>query len=77
MDKGEPKLIEIAEREGFLEVQFLGTYELARFKKQMTLAAQASRVTGFLLRMAAAPQPSTAETRWIVRAAHSPPAARS
>ena len=45
--------------------------------RKLTLAAQASRVTGFLLRMAAAPQSSTAETRWIVRAAHSPPAARS
>ena len=28
-----------------------------------------------LLRMAAEPRPSTAETRWIVRAAHSPPSA--
>ena len=43
--------------------------------RKLTLAAQSSRVTGFLLRMAASPQPSTAETRWIVRAAHSPPAA--
>jgi protein ImuA len=42
--------------------------------RKLTLAAQASRVTGFLLRMAASPKPSTAETRWIVRAAHSPPA---
>jgi len=43
--------------------------------RKLTLAAQSSRVTGFLLRMAASPQPSTAETRWIVRAARSPPAA--
>ena len=43
--------------------------------RKLTLAAQASGVTGLLLRMAAEPQPSTAETRWIVRAAHSPPAA--
>src|SRR6516165_2240580 len=43
--------------------------------RKLTLAAQASGVTAFLLRMAASPQPSTAETRWIVRAAHSPPAA--
>jgi protein ImuA len=43
--------------------------------RKLTLAAQASRVTGLLLRVAAEPQPSTAETRWIVRAAHSPPAA--
>jgi len=41
--------------------------------RKLTLAAQASGVTGLLLRIAAAPEPSTAETRWIVRAAHSPP----
>ena len=43
--------------------------------RKLTLAAQASRVTGLLLRVAAEPLPSTAETRWIVRAAHSPPSA--
>src|SRR6202011_4561319 len=43
--------------------------------RKLTLAAQASGVTGLVLRVAAEPQPSTAETRWIVRAAHSPPAA--
>jgi protein ImuA len=43
--------------------------------RKLTLAAQTSGVTGLLLRMAAEPLPSTAETRWIVRAAHSPPAA--
>jgi protein ImuA len=43
--------------------------------RKLTLAAQASGVTALLLRMAAEPQPSTAETRWVVRAAHSPPAA--
>src|SRR6266581_5537574 len=43
--------------------------------RKLTLAAQASGVTGLLLRIAAAPEPSTAETRWIVRAAHSTPAA--
>jgi protein ImuA len=41
--------------------------------RKLTLAAQASGVTGLLLRLAAQPSPSTAETRWIVRAAHSPP----
>jgi len=41
--------------------------------RKLTLAAQASGVTGLVLRMAAEPRPSTAETRWIVRAAHSPP----
>src|SRR6202049_1290831 len=43
--------------------------------RKLTLAAQGSGVTGLLLRVATKPQPSTAETRWIVRAAHSPPAA--
>jgi protein ImuA len=43
--------------------------------RRLTLAAQMSGVTGLLLRVAAEPSPSTAETRWIVRAAHSPPAA--
>src|SRR3954466_15299015 len=45
--------------------------------RKLTLAAQASGVTALLLRMAAAPQPSTAATRWIVRAAHSPPGSPS
>ena len=43
--------------------------------RKLTLAAQASGVTGLVLRVAAEPSPSTAETRWIVRAAHSPPSA--
>src|SRR3977135_1223679 len=42
--------------------------------RKLTLAAQTSGVTGLVLRVAAEPSPSTAETRWIVRAAHSPPA---
>lgn len=41
--------------------------------RKLTLAAQASGATGLLLRMAATPSPSTAETRWLLRAAHSPP----
>ena len=41
--------------------------------RKLTLAAQASGVTGLLLRIGAEPLPSTAETRWLVRAAHSPP----
>jgi protein ImuA len=45
--------------------------------RKLTLAAQASGVTGLLLRLAAGPLPSTAETRWIVRAAHSPPVPHS
>jgi protein ImuA len=45
--------------------------------RKLTLAAQMSGVTGLVLRVAAEPLPSTAETRWIVRAAHSPPAAQS
>jgi protein ImuA len=44
--------------------------------RKLTLAAQMSGVTGLVLRVAAEPLPSTAETRWIVRAAHSPPAAQ-
>jgi protein ImuA len=43
--------------------------------RKLTLAAQASGVTALVLRVGASPQPSTAETRWIVRAAHSPPQA--
>ena len=43
--------------------------------RKLTLTAQASGVTCLALRVAAEPQPSTAETRWIVRAAHSPPGA--
>jgi protein ImuA len=42
--------------------------------RKLTLAAQSSGVTALLLRVGAGPAPSTAETRWIVRAAHSPPA---
>ena len=45
--------------------------------RKLTLAAQASGVTGLLLRVAAEPSPSTAETRWILRAAHSPPSTPS
>src|SRR5467141_2529642 len=45
--------------------------------RKLTLAAQMSGVTGLLLRVAAEPSPSTAETRWIVRAAYSPPSAPS
>ena len=41
--------------------------------RKLTLAAQGAGVTGLLLRIAASPIPSTAETRWIIRAAHSPP----
>jgi protein ImuA len=43
--------------------------------RKLTLAAQASGVTALLLRLAATPAPSSAESRWIVRAAHSPPSA--
>ncbi|WP_375413819.1 ImuA family protein [uncultured Bradyrhizobium sp.] len=50
-----------------------GQFDLVASRK-LTLAARMSGVTGLMLRMAAAPMPSTAETRWIVRAAHSPPA---
>lgn len=41
--------------------------------RKLTLAAQQSGVPALMLRIAAAPNTSTAETRWMVRAAHSPP----
>src|SRR6201985_1133006 len=41
--------------------------------RKLTLAAQASGVTALLLRVAAEPEASTADTGWILRAAHSPP----
>lgn len=41
--------------------------------RKLTLAARGSGVAGLMLRIAAAPSPSTAETRWVVRAARSPP----
>ncbi|MDU6746961.1 MAG: DNA repair protein, partial [Bradyrhizobium sp.] len=39
--------------------------------RKLTLMAQESGVTALLLRIAAAPEPSTAETRWVVRSAPS------
>lgn len=42
--------------------------------RKLTLAAQDAGVTGLLLRIATSPIPSTAETRWVVRAGPSPPA---
>jgi protein ImuA len=42
--------------------------------RKLTLAAQGAGVTGLMLRIAGSPVPSTAETRWIVRAGRSPPA---
>jgi protein ImuA len=41
--------------------------------RKLTLAAQTSGVTCLVLRVAAEPSPSTAETRWMVKSAHSPP----
>jgi len=43
--------------------------------RKLTLASGASGIPCLMLRLAASPRTSTAETRWIVRAAHSPPAA--
>jgi protein ImuA len=45
--------------------------------RKLTLAAQGAGVTGLLLRIAASPVPSTAETRWIVRPGRSPPGSLS
>jgi protein ImuA len=50
------------------------TFDLVASRK-LTLAAGESGVTALMLRLGAAPDASTAETRWIVRAAHSPPVA--
>lgn len=44
--------------------------------RKLSLAASTSRVTALMLRLGAVLQASTAETRWIVRSAHSPPVAR-
>ncbi|MCO5129906.1 MAG: DNA repair protein [Xanthobacteraceae bacterium] len=41
--------------------------------RRLTLAARGSGVSGLMLRIAAAPAPGAAETRWTVRAARSPP----
>jgi protein ImuA len=41
--------------------------------RKLTLVAQESGVTALVLRIAASPVPSTAETRWVVRAAPSVP----
>ena len=41
--------------------------------RRLTLAAAQKTVTAFLLRFNAQPEASTAETRWLVRAAASPP----
>jgi protein ImuA len=62
---------------GVVVIEFWGepkSFDLVASRK-LTLAAQASGVTALLLRVAAVPIASTAETRWIVRAAHSPPTA--
>jgi protein ImuA len=41
--------------------------------RKLTLAARGSGVTCLLLRITGVAAPSTAETRWIIRSAHSPP----
>jgi protein ImuA len=41
--------------------------------RKLTLAARGSGVTCLLLRTAGVPASNTAETRWIIRSAHSPP----
>jgi protein ImuA len=45
--------------------------------RKLTLAAGLSGVTGVMLRLAANPEVSTAETRWVVRAARSPLSSRA
>jgi protein ImuA len=39
--------------------------------RRLTLAARASNITAFVLRTSTTPSPSTAETRWVIRAARS------
>jgi protein ImuA len=60
---------------GAVVIEILGETRLFDLvaSRRLTLAARASGVTGLLLRVAASPLPSTAETRWIVRPARSPP----
>jgi protein ImuA len=41
--------------------------------RRLTLAAAGKNVTAFLLRFGATPDASTAETRWLIRSASSPP----
>ena len=41
--------------------------------RKLTLAAQQHGVTAIVLRFSAEPQPSAAETRWLIKAAPSPP----
>ena len=48
-------------------------FDLAASRK-LTLTAASSGVTALMLRLNAPPRASTAETRWVVRAAPSPPA---
>lgn len=43
--------------------------------RKLTLASGTSGIPCLMLRLAASPRNSTAETRWIVRTAHSPPTA--
>ncbi len=45
--------------------------------RKLTLAAGLTGVTGVMLRLAASPELSTAETRWVVRAARSQPISRA
>ena len=41
--------------------------------RRLVLGAQTRNVTAILLRLGATPEPSAAETRWLIRAAPSPP----
>jgi protein ImuA len=45
--------------------------------RRLTLASRASNVACLVLRIAATPNASTAETRWVVRAVSSPPAMKA
>lgn len=64
---------------GAVVIEIAGTPKILNLmaSRRLTLAAAQKTVTAFLLRFNAEPEASTAETRWLVRAAASPPQAEN
>ncbi len=60
---------------GAVVIEIAGTPKILDLmaSRRLTLASAQNTVTAFLLRFNAEPEASTAETRWLVRAAASPP----
>jgi protein ImuA len=60
---------------GAVVIEIPGTPKILNLmaSRRLTLACAQKNVTAFLLRFNAEPEASTAETRWLVRAAASPP----